>query len=63
MNEINPIGYLHQVATQMDQLTDRKEIETVLDEVEYLFEVIPPDMQDLAEQVIEQLRRKLAAAS
>ena len=63
MNEINPIGYLHQVATQMEQLTERKEIETVLDEVEYLFEVIPPDMQDLAEQVIEQLRRKLAAAS
>lgn len=63
MSEINPIGYLHQVATQMEQLTDRKEIETVLDEVEYLFEVIPPDMQDLAEQVIEQLRRKLAAAS
>ncbi len=47
----------------MDQLTDRAEIETVLDEVEYLFEVIPPDLQELAEQVIERLRHKLAEAS
>lgn len=47
----------------MDQLTDRAEIETVLDEVEYLFEVIPPDLQELAEQVIERLRQKLAEAS
>jgi capsid portal protein len=63
MNGIDPIGYVQQVAMNMDQLTDRAEIETVLDEVEYLFEVIPPDLQELAEQVIERLRQKLAEAS
>lgn len=47
----------------MDKLTGRAEIETALDEVEYLFEVIPPDLQELAEQVIERLRQKLAEAS
>lgn len=60
---IDPVGYVQQVAMNMDQLTGRAEIETALDEVEYLFEVIPPDLQDLAEQVIERLRQKLANAS
>ena len=62
MSQTNPIGYLHQVASQLDQLTDRKQIETVLYEVEDLFNVIPPDMQDLAEQVIDRLRQKLSVA-
>ena len=43
----------------MDTLTQRDQIETVLDEVEYLFEVIPPELQDLAEPIIEALRKKL----
>ena len=63
MNGIDPIGYVQQVAMNMDQLTGRAEIETALDEVEYLFEVIPPDLQELAEQVIERLRQKLVNAS
>jgi capsid portal protein len=63
MMGIDPVGYVQQVAMNMDQLTGRAEIETALDEVEYLFEVIPPDLQDLAEQVIERLRQKLANAS
>ena len=47
----------------MHELQSRSEIETVLDELEYLFEVIPPDMQDGAEQLISLLREKLAHAS
>ena len=47
----------------MNELTSRNEIETVLDELEYLFEVIPPDMQDNAEKLISMLREKLANAS
>jgi hypothetical protein len=31
--------------------------------VEYLFEVMPPEMQEYAEPVIESLRAKLAAAT
>jgi hypothetical protein len=50
----------------MDTLTQRNQIETVLDEVEYLFEVIPPELQDLAEPaepIIEALRKKLATCT
>ena len=60
MNGIDPYAYMQQVAIKMDELTDRQEIETVLDEVEYLFEVIPPEMQDDAEKLIGLLRAKLA---
>jgi hypothetical protein len=62
MNGIDPYAYMQQVAVKMDQLNGRDEIETVLDELEYLFEVIPPEMQDNAEKLISMLREKLAAA-
>lgn len=60
MEGISPYAYMQQVAMRMHDLTERKEIETVLDEVEYLFEVLDPEMQDAAYQLIEQLRAKLA---
>ena len=62
MNGIDPYAYMQQVAVKMDELTARDEIETVLDELEYLFEVIPPEMQDNAEKLIGMLREKLANA-
>lgn len=62
MNGIDPYAYMQQVAVKMDELTARNEIETVLDELEYLFEVIPPEMQDNAEKLIAMLRGKLANA-
>ena len=60
MNGIDPYAYMQQVAVTMDELTARDEIETVLDELEYLFEIIPPEMQDNAEKLIGLLRDKLA---
>ena len=61
MNGVDPYAYLQQVSTQLDSLTQAEQIETVLDEVEYLFEVISPELQHLAEPIIEELRRRLAA--
>ena len=63
MNGVEPYAYMQQIAVRMNELTSRSEIETVLDELEYLFEVIPPDMQDNAEKLISMLREKLANAS
>jgi len=63
MNGVDPYAYMQQVASRMDEMTSRSEIETVLDELEYLFEVIPPELQDLAEPVIHALRRKLGDCS
>lgn len=60
MNGVDPYAYLHRVAMKMDALTQRDQIETVLDEVEYLFEVIPPELQDLAEPIIAELRKRLS---
>ena len=60
MSGINPYSYLVEVSGKMDTLTQRDEIETALDQVEYLFEVLPPELQYLAEPVIETLRKKLS---
>ena len=62
MHGVDPYAYMQQVARRLDELTDYREIETVLDELEYLFEVIPPEMQDNAETLIRLLREKLADA-
>jgi len=59
----DPYSYLAEVSRTLDTLTQRDQIETVLDQVEYLFEVIPPELQDLAEPVIEGLRKKLSDCS
>lgn len=60
MTGINPYGTLLEVSRVLDTLTQRDEIEAALDRVEYLFEVVPPELQDLAEPIIETLRKKLA---
>jgi hypothetical protein len=65
MNSIDPYRYLQQVAQKLAEpgaLQERGEIETVLDEVEYLFEVLEPEMQDGAERLIAELRARLERA-
>ncbi len=60
---VDPYKYLAEVSRKIDTLTQRNQIETALDEVEYLFEVIPPELQDLAEPIIQALRKKLLESS
>jgi len=63
MNGLDPYTYMQQVSLRMHELNTKDEIGTVLDELEYLFEVIPPERQDTAEHLINMLREKLADAS
>jgi hypothetical protein len=63
MPGINPYVYLQQVAGRLMQLNDRSEIETLMDEVEYLYEVLDPELQEPAEQLLAQLRARLETAS
>jgi hypothetical protein len=63
MSGVTPDRTLHDIARALPELVQRAEIEAALDELEYLFEVIPPEMQEYAEPVIEALRRKLAETS
>jgi hypothetical protein len=44
----------------MRKLETRHDIETALDELAYVFEVLPPELQDDAEQLTGMLREKLA---
>ncbi len=62
MSGVRPYHYLMELSCKLESLTGRDEIEEALDMVEYLFEVIPPELQDQAESLIEILNSKLAAA-
>jgi hypothetical protein len=53
---------MQQVAGVIDRLDDRAQINTILDELEYLYEVLDPELQPLADGLIERLRRRLEQA-
>jgi ribosome assembly protein YihI (activator of Der GTPase) len=59
MQGVDPYGYMRQVAEELDRLDTRAELETVLDEVEYLFEVLDPELQDFAYELIDRIQAKL----
>ena len=62
MTGVTPYRTLHDIARALPELTRREDIVAALDELEFLFEVIPPELQEYAEPVIEALRKKLADA-
>lgn len=62
MSGVDPYAFMQQVSMQMHEYRTRGEIEAALDELEYLFEVIPPEMQDGAEKLIGMLRDRLSGA-
>ena len=59
MQGVDPFGYMQQVAGSLDRLKTRSELESVLDEIEYLFEVLDPELQDFAYALIERIQAKL----
>jgi len=61
MQGINPFAYMQQVASRLNNLNTRTEVETVLDEIEYLYEVMDPELQPLADDLIARLRERLQA--
>jgi len=60
---LNPYASLQEISLRMRNLHRREDIESALDELEYVFEVIPPELQDNAEQLIGMLREKLTRVS
>ena len=56
---IDRIAWMQQFAGRMDQLNSRTEIESALDDVEYLMEALDPELQESAYQLIEAPRRRL----
>lgn len=61
-NGVDPYAYMQQVAGVLDRLDDRGQINTILDELEYLYEVIDPELQPLADDLMERLRARLGQA-
>jgi len=61
MSGVTPYLSMHKIAARLDELNSRESITAALDEVEYLFEVIPPELQEPAETLIGLLRDKLNA--
>jgi len=62
MSGVTPYRDIQEIARRLPELHEREEIIEALDRVEYLFEVIPPELQDPVEQLIGELRRKLQTA-
>ena len=62
MSGVDPYSYMHQVSMRLHEMTDRDELEKALDQMQDLFKVIPPEMQDNAEQLISLLRERLKGA-
>lgn len=62
MAVIHPDRYVNEIARRMPELTGRDEIEEALDRLEYVYEVISPEMQDNVETLIRMLRDKLKDA-
>lgn len=59
MSGITPYITIQKIAARLKDMDTRDEVNDALDEVEYLFEVIPPELQDPVETLITQLRDKL----
>lgn len=56
---IDPDLYLQQIALRMKDVQDRDEMEALLDELEYLYDIIDPNLVEGAEALMGQLRQKL----
>jgi hypothetical protein len=59
---IDAIAWMQQLAGRIDQLNTHAQIESALDDVEYLMDALDPELQDAAYQLVETLRHKLAQA-
>lgn len=58
MSGVTPYKTIEEIAGRIDDLKTPESINEALDELEYLFEVIPPELQDPVEDLITRLRNK-----
>ncbi|MCU0833365.1 MAG: hypothetical protein MUC77_02840 [Chromatiaceae bacterium] len=59
MPGIDPYGYMRDAAGRLDR-ADATEVERMLDDLEYLYEVMDPELQGLADGLMERLRARLS---
>jgi hypothetical protein len=56
---MEPYRYLEQVSLNLDLVTDRQELNRILDELEFVYEALEPEHQDLASDLIGRINSKL----
>ena len=56
---MEPYQYLEKVAKSLYTMEDSEEINKVLDELEFLYEALDPELQDLATDLIERVKLRL----
>ena len=59
MQTTNPYKYLEQVSELFDSLNTREQINQVIDELEFLFDLIDPEFQDQVSDLISRLTKRL----
>ena len=59
MQTTNPYKYLEHVSELFDTLNTCEEINQVIDELEFLFDLIDPEFQDQASDLISRLTKRL----
>ena len=63
MSGVTPYKTIEEIAGRINDLNTRESINEALDELENLFEVIPPELQDPVEGLITRLRNKYKGSS
>lgn len=63
MNGIDPWAFMQDLAGRIDGMCERGEIERALDDLEYLMEVLDPELQEPAYGLVERLRAKLVESN
>ena len=61
MNGIDPYALMQHASGRIKASQDPAELDRLLDDLEYLWEAMDPELQDLAEQVMTGLRERIAA--
>jgi len=59
MNGVDPWAFMQDLAGRIDAMSERAEVERALDDLEYLMEVLDPELQDPAYALADRLRAKL----
>jgi len=60
---MQPMRVLQQIAASIDRLDSAEAVHRAMDEVEFVFELLPPEFQDQADELMQRLRQRLQAVT
>ena len=60
---VDPLAYMRQVAARLNQTEDADALNRMLDDLEYLYEVLDPELQYLADDLVQRLRDRLKSVA